>query len=478
MKDHGIDNGDSNNLREPQHAKSQELTDSLYDGPLDHIIRNHPELFVRPQFWTRCQAKFLHVVYKEEQPKMIFSHQHLRLTHKYGEHEDRVQDADMSTPKSNKGEYMLRVPLFEFPDVKSSYMHSHIDKPKTNTDSLMSLRMTVMERLMLERKRKRKRKSSKNVATLGIPDQIANQPVENRNHEINNNTKDIHHRLKVKNIPLAIEYGRRRIIIVPNCRNYILTQDTPSAPQHAWRLIYLDQSQVKNRWSSKRKRRNQIMADKLGIQEDVSDTSLSEGFIASLFIAMAQQRQYEIEEEKQRAQQSAANMQEPSQARPNSVELQLQPRYQILLSDKDGPDMHLYTAHVSDFLLEHFRTPARLPQVAQPKYGSPLLKIHRTVIPFLPCKSFRRRLRRNIMYLANSTVDGFFPGVNPQHNPEKEGARQRELGVILEPSESTDRKHQQQQLATRVRPKVESATIDSPGALAPFDDSTNGKGQE
>ncbi|RWA14181.1 hypothetical protein EKO27_g923 [Xylaria grammica] len=400
MEGHGVGNGGSSSLREPQREKSQALADSLYDGPLDHIIRNHPELFVRPSRWTARHAGYLQVSYMEEEPWMS---SFTPLEHEL-EHEDSVRSTGVSKPEANKSQDMLRVSSFSLPDITYLRRDSHISRLSTHNTA--TTRLIAMQGLLVG-------KNSKALEGYGP---IANPFYPSRNRESNNNKKEIQNRLRVKSIPLSITYSKRKIVIVPNSRTYTLAKDTPNEPMHHWRLIYLDQSQLKDRRSLKWKKRRRTMADELGVENttaekgDLDEWSPNKGHMASLFIAMAQQLQCEIEEKQ--TQRSATCEKEPSHIRSNieRPEPQQQARYQILLTDNNGdsPYIYLYTAQVSDFLLEHFRTPAHLPEIARLERNSPLLKIHRTIIPFSPWKSFRRRLRTGIMNFANGTAGGFF----------------------------------------------------------------------
>ncbi|KAI0542669.1 hypothetical protein GGR58DRAFT_496773 [Xylaria digitata] len=404
MADHGMDSGDCNNTLEPQ-EKSQALTDSLYDGPLDHIIRNHPELFVYPWFWTRRHARFLHVDYKEEEPRIRSFSQHLHLTNKHDQHGDSAQGADISTPQSKDGKNILRVPSFTLPYIATPYLNRYIKELSTHgNEASRETRLPAMETLLVWKKQQRQRYLS----TLMNSKMMGGKSRKSPNRDSNNGAY-IRHRLKVKNNPLYIAYGKRERVIVPSSRTYTLVKDVSYASRHSWRLIYLDRSQ----FNHMQKRRRRMMAERLRneISVEAEDAAIewspNEGRMAGLFIAMAQQRRREIDLERQ-SYRSFGIDPLPSP--------QLQARYQILLTD-NGADrvcMYLYTAHVSDFLLEHFRNPARLPQLSRPEHGQPLLKIHRATIPFPPYTSFRHRLRTVIMDLANGAVGGFFPDLKLQ----------------------------------------------------------------
>lgn len=160
---------------------------------------------------------------------------------------------------------------------------------------------------------------------------------------------------------------------------------------------------------------------------------LTKGYLAGLFISLAQTRRSRIIAEKKK---ESRNLQwlitsitgaaeaaapDPAPARDSQSSPTppgLEPRYQILLTDRDAPggsedSVQLYTAQVSDFLLEHFRTPTQLPKNAPLERDSPhLMRINRSVIPLKPRRSFQRRLRAAIMHDANSTIGGFLSDLN------------------------------------------------------------------
>jgi hypothetical protein len=147
--------------------------------------------------------------------------------------------------------------------------------------------------------------------------------------------------------------------------------------------------------------------------------------MAGLFLAMAQQ-QHE-EPNKKGNEQSGQQVHEKTALTPSHNHTQsnipeLEPRYQILLTDneRDRSCIHLFTAQVSKFLVEHFRTPARLPDIALSEDDPSLIKIHHTIIPFKSWQSFRGRLRMAIMKYANGTADGFFCHQSQQQSQAQE----------------------------------------------------------
>ncbi|KAI8951528.1 hypothetical protein F4801DRAFT_282261 [Xylaria longipes] len=432
-------NGDGNSPHEHQGDRSRLLSDSLYDGPLNHIISNHPKLFVKPQDWTERHARFLHVVCKEERLIFWTVTQHSQST-KQQKYEILIQRVDKSTSGSQESEEMqqdtslasdtdtdmLRVPSFRFPSLPHPHLNSHIARLSSERAGVSNVsRRIAMESLLVW-----KRPRPSNIwRTLLNPDHVAPEPIKTCSYKGDNGIKDVHHELKVEFLPLAIKYGKRRISVGFKAPTYTLAGDTSYAQRNAWRLIYVDRAEWGiGRPLSEAERRDKRMMMQLraalGILESPNGKDardgwpVNQGCMAGLFIAMAQQRQ-----EEQQARLSTANTREASRA-PSHSTSQLQPRYQILLTTdaEISPYIQLYTAHVSDFLLEHFRTPAHRPQTALSEHEPHLLKIHRCIIPFSPYKSFRCRLRMAIMEYANGTADGFFSDPNPTPDGEQEGA--------------------------------------------------------
>ncbi|KAI0912184.1 hypothetical protein F4823DRAFT_229238 [Ustulina deusta] len=391
----------NNKLPERQQEKSQVLTDSLYDGPLDHIIRNHPELFMNPLRWTNRHAGFLHVACKEE-PSFSLPHHHRPI--KKRKRESSIRDTDEPRAESN----MLGVPHFQFPKITQSHLESNIGglKARGADDTSNTSRLTTMDGLLDEK-------------MVLDPNRDVSQSFKNCKYESDNSNNNKNHRLTVKRIPIVITYADRRITIVSDSQTYTSSRDTPYALRHAWRLIYLDRSQLQKRHLSKQEGELQRGVECAATSKNhPGKWAFNAGRMAGLFIAMAQQRQNDIEhkeDEEQRAEQS----------QDSSHVMQLQPRYQILLTDRNSgnPCIYLYTAQVSDFLLEHFRTPARLPPTSRSEPDdSHLMKIHRVMIPAAPLKSARRRLRVAIIQYANGTAGGFFADPSPQHEEGSEPA--------------------------------------------------------
>ncbi|KAI1755802.1 hypothetical protein F4782DRAFT_527158 [Xylaria castorea] len=474
-------NGDSNSPHKHPEERSRLLTDSLYDGPLNHIIRNHPKLFVRPRDWTKRHARFLHVVCKEERSWLLASTQHCQRTRQQ-DHESLVQHVEKPTSKSQELELedtryhttsssdtdtdVLRVPPFQFPSLPHPHLNSHVGRLRSESAFISYLSRQIALKSLLVWKRPR---PSKIWRTLLNPDHVASEPIKTCGYKSDDNIKYARHKLKVEHSPLFIKYGKRKISIGLSPQTYTLAGDTSYTQRNAWRLIYLDRSQLgMGRPLSKRERRRLRMAARLGIDmkngrdpsivvssdddEDERDGwPVNEGYMASLFIAMAQERQCEAEYKKeQKTQPSAADTQIASHGSSHSTP-QLHPRYQILLTnnDADSSCIHLYTAHVSDFLLEHFRNPARFPHIAPSEHESHLLKIHRTKIPFTPYKSFRRRLRMTIMEYANGTAGGFFSGLNLTHDGDQERSSECVLTTV-KVDESASLKHPEEQVYTQV----------------------------
>ncbi|TRX98439.1 hypothetical protein FHL15_000513 [Xylaria flabelliformis] len=449
--DNSDGDGDRDRPSEHREEKFRSLTDSLYDGPLNHIIRNHPKLFVRPRDWTKRHAEFLHVVCKEEDPWFLPSTQHCQQT-KQQEHESLVQHTDKSTfePRESESEDtryhasspggadtdILRVPPFRFPSLPRPHLNSHIGRLRNESAFVSHSSRQIAMKSLLVWKRPR---PSKIWRTLLNPDHATPEPIKTCDYKGDNNTKDPRHRLNMKCVLLCIEYGTRLISMGLSPQTFTLAGDTSYSQKNAWRLIYLDRSQLKTgRSLSRRERKRLSISKRLGIDTGIGpstmvspndngderdDWPVSQGYMASLFIAMAQDRHWEVKLQ-ELARQSTVNTQEASHASSHGIHhpLQIQPRYQILLTDnhEDSSYIHLYTAQVSDFLLEHFRNPAHFPHVAPSDHEPYLLKIHHTKIPFAPYKTFRRRLRMTIMEYANGTAGGFFSNPNPPRDGNQE----------------------------------------------------------
>ncbi|KAI1423867.1 hypothetical protein F5Y12DRAFT_502835 [Xylaria sp. FL1777] len=402
---------DSNsNLPEQQQGRPCVPTDSLYDGPLDHIIRNHPELFVRPLYWTNRHARVLHVACKEEQVLFRLPKKQHRRPIQEHINEDSIQEPAKMRTESN----MLHVTRFQSSRISNPDLEAHIGGPRAHGthDTSDALAFTAIAGLRAE---ETSEPINASMTTLNH-----NQPLKHWDYKSGKNSNRKHRRLKVKRASIDLIYGGRKITIVPTSRTYTLVGDTRYTWRHAWRLICLDRSQLEIKRLSRRKRALLTGINRADMaKNDDSNWTFNAGRMASLFIAMAQQRQNktEYEDKAQRAQHSAADKQEPSH-----VPSQLQPRYQIVLTDnrRNNPYIHLYTAHVSDFLLAHFRTPAHLPKIARADDNSPLMKIHRVTIPSTPRKSFQRRLRTAITQYANGTAGGFFSDLSPRDDGEQE----------------------------------------------------------
>ncbi|KAJ2994364.1 hypothetical protein NUW58_g1575 [Xylaria curta] len=440
--------GDSDSLHGRQQQKSKLLTDSLYDGPLNDIIRSHPKLFVRPHRWTKHHAMFLRVAYKEEQPRLWPVSEQV----KQQGHGGSVQHADKLKRKTHQSDGTStytsvatgsangpdadtpRVPPFQLPNVPRSNLKSHIRTLRAGSAEAASVwRSDAMKAIIMWRK-----SSPSNIRRTGLhPDDVVSELIKKCVYPSNKHNNVALHRLRERSDSLWIVYGNRKTLIARNCQIYTLAAGTPYAQQDAWRLLYLDRSQLRNVRSCPKLREIQKISKRLGIvpiddrvetylrpsPKDAEDKShkqpLNEGHMSSLFLAMAQERQYEAKcTKKQQNEKSMTDTQASQHISSNNSQTpsQLPPRYQILVTDNDQDStcIHLYTAHVSDFLLEHFSNPARLPQIDPPGPDSALLKIHHAVVPYTPFKSFRYRLRTSIMKYANGTAGGFFSDPNPQ----------------------------------------------------------------
>lgn len=239
--------------------------------------------------------------------------------------------------------------------------------------------------------------------------------------------------------PICLHYSNRKIAVVPFCSIYTLIGMGPQEQENVWCLAYLDRHMLGSGLSlSRRQRRLQealrrkglltspaIVDPKDGRDDGDEAWPLTKGYLAGLFISLAQTRRSQIIEGKRkesigskspinpttRPAETGTPDLTPGSAQPTPIlPPNIEPRYQILLTDRAAPTgpadcVQLYTAQISDFLLEHFRTPAQRPARNAPHQ---FMRINRSVIPAKPSRSFQRRLRAAIMHDANTTVGGFF----------------------------------------------------------------------
>lgn len=240
--------------------------------------------------------------------------------------------------------------------------------------------------------------------------------------------ENAHLRLVMRSTMLSITYGKKATPIVNSSRYFVFADNGYNERGDAWRLFYLDRSQLKGcPWKGRarrHKKRSGIAGTKDATAADLRNNENErrawcsyQGPIAGLFISMAQARQRDIEDRRNARARAhrRANPRLPLPGsptiEPSKTQPQLQPRYQLLLTDneKDRSCIHLFTAQVSDLLLAHFATPAHLPPAPlSNNRGSHLLKIHHTMIPFHSYTSFPFRLRTTIIEHANGSADGFF----------------------------------------------------------------------
>ncbi|KAI1131019.1 hypothetical protein F5Y10DRAFT_234461 [Nemania abortiva] len=221
---------------------------------------------------------------------------------------------------------------------------------------------------------------------------------------------------------LTLLYGERLFPIAEEPNFYHLVGNMLLKRRMPWSLLYLDRSQLqiplsvpssKKKKRRRRPRRSAAARRKALKKAQAQDgeekkkktppTPPNQGVIASMFIAIAQHRLLDISDLDENDEQPEAN----NAQRPVA---QQDVRYQILLTDNavSSAYIHLYTAQVSDFLLECFKTPTRLPRVAPPSRDSPLMRVHHAAVPYIPRASFQQRLYEAIRKHANGTADGFF----------------------------------------------------------------------
>ncbi|KAI0423805.1 hypothetical protein F5Y09DRAFT_178152 [Xylaria sp. FL1042] len=374
------------------HGKSRVLTDDLFDGPLDHVIRNHPKLFVHPLRWTHKHAILLHVTCMDEPSLFPVSNKDGRIKH--DEHRSSGQDADKSRIESDS----------QLP--KTAKLQLEPQNGRVGTRDTGSAAKNPRLNGISSVLSKEIEQSTTVPSTLSPSQLVADLMTQTPMNGIHiSDKKQRQENVKVEEwTPIEITYGDRATTIISNARIYTLGNKTPSGSRHLWRMIFLHRSELEQTPPSRRRWRPRLL---LGSSTQTHSPSaqwkFNAGCMAGLFIALAQRGQAELEEKKS--------------ARRRSTDLR--PRYQIGVSDVSCPEpcVHLYTAEVSDLLLAHFRTPARLPQNAPSRdkdKSSPLIKIHRVVISQVPRKSLRRRLRAAVTHYANGTVGGFFPDRSEQ----------------------------------------------------------------
>ncbi|KAI0805449.1 hypothetical protein GGR55DRAFT_655277 [Xylaria sp. FL0064] len=375
--------------------KPRPLADDLYDGPLDHVIRNHPRLFVHPLRWSHHHARFLHVSCMEAHPLLPVSDQDNQIKKKKKKHRSSVKGTDKSKtkPDSNLPE-MARLHLRP----RNGRRRSQVPKLSAKGPIFEDMSDVVSKRIEQSITARRPTLMSAELVKGLTPQRptYGVQPCDKKKH------REI---VQGNNIPIEITYASRKLTIVSRAPMYTFGSDTPPELRQVWRLALINRSELEKRPTSKRGWKRQLL-EYHRVRNSIP-MEFNAGRMAAVFIGMAQRRRSELKKSERLGRGA-----EPTN---------LRPRYQILVWDEKGkrPCVHLYTAEVSDFLLEHFRTPARLPQTAWSKDEYPhLVKIHRIVIPQRPRKSFQRRLRMAITQYANGTAGGFFP--EPRQERESE----------------------------------------------------------
>ncbi|KAI1108852.1 hypothetical protein F5Y14DRAFT_458931 [Nemania sp. NC0429] len=380
--------------------------DSLHNRPLDHIVMSNPRLFVRPAYWTKQHASILCAAYKEDKSMpLLFPPQCLdqELEAKASMQQPGFSRVTPSDLLPAAGE-ILRLPQllspFQLPKLPYPRMTSHTDQLRSNAaqaDAYLS-KTQAMDGLLLKQQQQQKI-----ARILNLVQDLLTGPSQDEFGELSS-----------RSIPLSITYGKKAIPILVESRYYMFADDNHHHRNDAWRLFYLDRSQLnQGPWTKIKKTRHRKMIQKLGIagtERATAGGGLSQWSAAALFISIAQARQRDVEETKKTTEKPGHSTTTMPSSEPRP---QPQPRYQILFTENgesDSSGIHLYTAQVSEFLLEHFGTPARIPPTGPSDKSSRLLKIHHTVIPFSPFRSFRRRLRIAIMHYANGTAGGFFKG--------------------------------------------------------------------
>lgn len=313
-----------------------------------------------------------------------------------------------------------RVPPFNLPALSYRGLSSQINQLRSNNaDTSHTTKMRAMDNLLLRQGRR-----------VGVSRIVYNVPESSTGTRLlhgekgTTSPKDKLRQLGSRSVSLSITYGSRMTPILLNSRCYSLRRgDDYDEREDMWRLYYLDRSQFGIRPWKKQLRRRKNVTQKLGKAEtedpptsnpqDNGNESralrLTQGSIAGLFISMAQARERELEFDRLlRGLGSPIRM--PPEPQP-----QMQARYQLLFTDndKDSTCIYLYTAQVSDLLLDHFNTPAHLPLTALLSHSPHLMKIHRIAISYTPFKSFRRRLRIAIGEYANGTSHGYFGDSSP-----------------------------------------------------------------
>lgn len=131
---------DSHDRGQDDDENSKQLANSLYEGPLDHVIRNNPNLFVAPRYWTNRHSELLRVDCREgwrwtssqvEPSYATEEHEHEDLArHDPKEIQHHTSPGDSSVGISVSGPVsapvsahhadngMLRVPRFHYPRIE------------------------------------------------------------------------------------------------------------------------------------------------------------------------------------------------------------------------------------------------------------------------------------------------------------------------------------------------------------------------
>ncbi|KAI1187805.1 hypothetical protein F5B17DRAFT_301432 [Nemania serpens] len=426
--------GDKNSPHEQQQSGSERScedtpADSIYDRPLDQILMSYRKLKVKPCYWTQQHATILHVAYKEQLWRYFFGTPEpetggsMPQADKSAVEGDELGDTWRRTPNiapiGRENAASSRVPPFRLPTLPLWYVpvivHQLITKSKSAS---YAQRKAALDHLLLGHGGEIT--PSRKICALPLP---TTQPSD---MNLITRTKDESCQLASRTVSLSIDYGRTTTTILPESRYYVLTGDGYDELKSEWCLFYLDRSQlVKMPWKNTKRKSNSVVARKPGVvarTEDASATgphsnrnkscalNLTQGTLAGIFISIAQARQREVKGNER----TAKAPDSPTTNRPleSQSQSQLQPRYQVLLTDINSEarycDVHLYTAEVSDFLLEHLGTPARMPTTAPSSRDSPLLKIHHAMIHHAPFESFQRRLRFAITECANGTAERLF----------------------------------------------------------------------
>lgn len=157
--------GQSHGQSQDEEAHPRKLADSLYEGSLDHVIRNNPSLFLAPKYWTNRHSELLHVDCREG-----WRWTSSKVEPSYGTKEHEYKDpvrpgleeiqhhtspadisvtAPVAVPANHAENGVLRVPRFQYPRLELGERRMHVGALISNGASYWCL-MNSVARLLVE----------------------------------------------------------------------------------------------------------------------------------------------------------------------------------------------------------------------------------------------------------------------------------------------------------------------------------------